>query len=231
MFKSLFALARGHANDTAEAVADANAPVILRQHMRDSTLAVERARKAVAVAIAQNEAEARHSSKLAERIADIEKRTIAAIEQGKDDLAREAAETIALLEAEREASLDAQRRAGGEIERLKRIVREAQAKLRELQRGQRIAIASESTRTLKTGIPNSGLAALKDAEATLARMRDRQTQIEATDAAMAELDIASDPGRMTVRLAEAGCGTPLHCGADSVLERLSKKARKPGKAS
>ena len=227
MLKQFFALVRGHSHEAAEAMVDRNAMVILRQQIRDCADAIAAARRAVAVAIAQNEQEVVQFRKLVARIEDLEKRTIAAIEQSQNELAREAAETIAMLEAERDASSEAQKSFGTEIERLKRIVRASEMRLRELQRGQRIVAAVDSTQRLRESAPGSSLSALKDAEETLLRLRTRQKQIDATAAAMAEMEQSGDPAAVSEKLAAAGCGAPLRSSADAVLERLTKTMTKP----
>ncbi|MCB1383691.1 MAG: PspA/IM30 family protein [Notoacmeibacter sp.] len=229
MFKTIITLFRGATHDAEEAFADRHALSILNQQMRDSAVAVEQARKAVAVAMAQNRQEADQFDRLVARIADLEARTIAAIEQEKEDLAREAAETIALLEAERDASAEAQKQFAAEIARLRANVRNAEMKLRELQRGQRIATATDKAHKLREVAPQSGLSTLREAEETLLRLRTRQKQIDLTDAAMAEMDASGNPSAITEKLAEAGCGTPLKTSADDVLARL-KAARTGGAA-
>ena len=83
------------------------------------------ARKAVALAIAQNRQEAEQRHRLNRSIADLEDRAVEAIKQGKSDLARAAAETIAKLQAEREASKQAQDQFTSEIARPKNNVRKA----------------------------------------------------------------------------------------------------------
>jgi phage shock protein A len=227
MLKQFFALVRGRSYEAAEAVVDRNALVILRQQIRDCADAIAAARRAVAIAIAQNEQEVAQFKKLVVRIDDLEKRTIAAIEQGQNELAREAAETIAMLEAERDASSEAQKSFSTEIERLKRIIRVSEMRLRELQRGQRIVAAVDSTQRLRESAPGSTLSALKDAEETLLRLRTRQKQIDATAAAMAEMEQSGDPAAVSEKLAAAGCGAPLRTSADAVLERLTKTMTKP----
>jgi phage shock protein A len=227
MLKQFFALVRGRSYEAAEAVVDRNALVILRQQIRDCADAIAAARRAVAIAIAQNEQEVAQFKKLVVRIDDLEKRTIAAIEQGQNELAREAAETIAMLEAERDASSEAQKSFSTEIERLKRIIRVSEMRLRELQRGQRIVAAVDSTQRLRESAPGSSLSALKDAEETLLRLRTRQKQIDATAAAMAEMEQSGDPAAVSEKLAAAGCGAPLRSSADAVLERLTKTMTKP----
>ena len=227
MLKQFFALVRGRSYEAAEGVVDRNALVILRQQIRDCADAIAAARRAVAIAIAQNEQEVVQFKKLVVRIDDLEKRTIAAIEQGQNELAREAAETIAMLEAERDASSEAQKSFSTEIERLKRIIRVSEMRLRELQRDQRIVAAVDSTQRLRESAPGSSLSALRDAEETLLRLRTRQKQIDATAAAMAEMEQSGDPAAVSEKLAAAGCGAPLRSSADAVLERLAKTMTKP----
>ena len=227
MFKQLLALMRGRTYDATEAFVDANAITILRQQIRDCAEAVAAARKAVAVAIAQNEQEVAQTRKLIERIDDLEARTVSALEQGKADLAREAAESIALMDAERTASEQAQRNFAVEIERLKRIVRASEMRLRELQRGQRLAVATDRTQRLRETAPASSLSALRDAEETLSRLRARQTQIDATAVAMAEMEQSGDPAALADKLAAAGCGAPTTTTADALLERLRQRMQVP----
>jgi len=107
MLKQIFALVRGHGNDAGEALVERNAMIILRQQIRDCATAVAAARRAVAIAIAQNEQEASQSVRLAARIADLEARTVIALQKGETGLARDAAETIATLEAEAACSAEA----------------------------------------------------------------------------------------------------------------------------
>ncbi|MGO8506462.1 PspA/IM30 family protein, partial [Rhizobium leguminosarum] len=68
--------------------------------------------------------------------------------KGNEGLAREAAEEIAYLEAERDASEKAQAQFTGAIEKLKGIVRASEARLQELQRGERMARATQEAQKL-----------------------------------------------------------------------------------
>jgi phage shock protein A len=229
MFKQFVTLFRGRAHEAQEAVVDRNALAILRQQMRDCGEAMVQARKAIAIATAQNDQEATQCQKMERQIADLEERTVAAMEQGKTELAREAAETIATLEAEREASLQAQTTFQTEITRLKTILRNAESRLKELERGQRVVTAVEKTQTLRHTGPDTAMNALSDAEATLQRLRSRQREFEVTAAAMAEMETSGNPASMTEKLAEAGCGAPLRSKAEDVLKRLAE--RNAGKAA
>ena len=66
------------------------------------------------------------------RIADLEVRATAALEGGREDLAREAAQAIANLEADRDAAMTARTLFASEITRLKRHVASAEARITEL---------------------------------------------------------------------------------------------------
>jgi phage shock protein A len=229
MFKQIVTLFRGAAHDAAEEITDRNALKILNQQMRDSVAAVDQARKAVAVTMAQNRQETDQYERLVKRIADLEARAITAMEQEKEDLAREAAETITFLEAERDASAEAQQQFSREIARLRENVHQAEMKLRELQRGQRLATATDKAQKLRSVAPQSRLSSLREAEETLIRLRTRQKQIDLTDEAMAEMDASGTPSTIVEKLAAAGCGAPLKSSADDVLQRLKAKAAKPAK--
>lgn len=226
MFKQIVTLFRGAAVDAGEEFTDRHAITLLRQQIRDCANAVAASRKAVAIAIAQNEQEAIQHKRLEEKITDLEKRTVKAMEQGEDQLALEAAETISLLEAERDVSAQAQAQFNAEITRLKNTVRNAEFKLKELQRGQRLAVATDKTQRMRQVHPTNGLSDLKEAEETLLRLRVRQQQIDTTANAMAEMEETGDPNSITEKLAEAGCGDPLKTSAQDVLERLKKKSKK-----
>ena len=172
MLKQLFALVRGHTHEAAQEVVDRNALVILRQQIRDCADAIAAARRAVAIAIAQNEQEVTQYKTLVARIEDLENARHAAPSRAASTTSpAKRPRRLALLEAERAASDDAQRSFTTEIERLKRIVRSSELRLRELQRGQRIAAAADKTQRLREAAPGSSLSALKDAEETLSRLR------------------------------------------------------------
>ena len=203
---------------------DANAALMARiEQLRAELPATRGARKQAALKqeLEQEEARLTHDldgqpirpslldelAELRTRIADLEGRAVSALEQEKHDLAREAAETIAMLEAERETSLEAQRCFETEIARLKRIVRASEARLRDLERGQRIAVATETTARLRDTAADSGQSSLRDAEATLARLRARQKQMEVTEAAMAEIAqprLENFPQRQTLGVGRRG---------------------------
>ena len=107
---------------------------------------LERAKRALAVAIAQDSQEGQRLDATRARIEDLETRAVAAIEGGRDDLANEAAEAIATLEAERDASATARALFAAEIAKLRGHVLQQQMRFSQLERGRRIARAAEAVR-------------------------------------------------------------------------------------
>ena len=156
MFKTMFTLIRGAAARAEEEVADRSALMILDQQIRDAAAAIERSKRALALAIAQDEAEGKRLDTTLKRIADLEERGVAALAGGREDLAAEAAEAIAVMEADRDAIGEARRVFSAEIGQLKATVASAGRRLSELERGRRIALAAESVRRLKAGPAAAG---------------------------------------------------------------------------
>src|SRR4029453_11846371 len=79
MLKFLLTLTRGAVAAAEEEAADRHALLILDQQMRDATAAVERSRRALGVAIAQEQAEAKRLEDTLARISDLEARAVAAL--------------------------------------------------------------------------------------------------------------------------------------------------------
>ncbi|MGO6725644.1 PspA/IM30 family protein [Rhizobium ruizarguesonis] len=223
MFKLISILLRGRAHDAEQAFADRHAVPLLSQQIRDAAQSIQSARRSVAVAIAQNEQEKGQHATIVARIADLEIRASAALTKGNEGLAREAAEAIAYLEAERDASEKAQAQFTGAIDKLKGIVRASEARLQELQRGERLARATQEAQKLDVAVAGPGFATLDDAEETLARLRLRQSQNELTAAALKDMEGAVRPAGIIEKLANAGFGAPLRSSADDVLARLKSR--------
>jgi len=226
MLKTLITLVRGRTALVAEELGDQNALLILDQQMRDATLALERAKKALAVAVAQESQEQQRLDATLARIADLETRTIAAIEAGREDLAAEAAEAIATLKAERYASLTARTLFTAEIAKLKGHVLQQQMRFSQLERGRRIARAAEAVRVARRGrIEGAPIFAgtLAEAEATLARLRERQVEADAAEEAFDALDAETGPVAVAEKLSAEGFGPRLKPNAADVLVRLRER--------
>lgn len=227
MFRSLMILMRGARAEADDAFTDAHALPILRQQLRECAQAVSAARKALALAMAQHEQEVTQYQRLDERIADLEDRAVVALEQGQVALAQEAAETIARLQTDRDSSRSVLDTLEAELDRLRESVATSEDRLRALKRGERMAVATDQAQKLTVSVPGSTSTALREAEETLTRLRARQTEVDATNAALDAMDRSDDPKTLRDKLAAAGCGMPLKTTADAVLDRLRARAATP----
>lgn len=224
MFKTVLTLFRGSVAAAEEELEDRTALLILDQQMRDAAAAVERSKRSLALAIAGDQQEGRRLDATSARIADLEVRATATLDGGREDLARETAQAIANLEADRDAAMTARALFATEIARLRRHVSSAEARITELDRGRRIARASEAVRTLRRGGIEAARpyeSTLPEAERTLRRLRERQMEAQAADDALFELDAATGPLAAAEKLAEHGFGPRLKSTADDVLARLN----------
>jgi phage shock protein A len=222
MFKTVLTLFRGSVAAAGEELEDRSALLILDQQMRDAGAAVERSKRTLALAIAGDQQEGRRLNATNARIVDLEVRATAALDGGREDLAREAAQAIANLEADRDAAMTARTLFASEITRMKRQVANAEARMTELERGRRIARASEAVRALRRGGIEAARpyeSTLPEAENTLKRLREIQAAAEA----LIELDAASGPLATAEKLADQGFGPRLKSTADDVLARLNAK--------
>src|SRR5436305_14446029 len=226
MFKTVLTLFRGSVAAAGEELEDRTALLILDQQMRDAVAAVERSKRTLALAIAQDQQEGRRLDATNARIADLEIRATAALDGGRDDLAGEAAQSIANLEADRDAAMTARTLFAQEIARLKRHVSSAEARLTELDRGRRIARASEAVRALRRGRIEAARpyeSTLPASEHTHKRLRERQIRAQAAHQSQIALDAASGPLATAEKLAEQGFGPRIKSTADDVLARLNAK--------
>ncbi len=221
MFKLFVTLLRGRNADAADALTNTLALPILRQQLCDCAGGVEAARRAVAMVMAYAERERKASARISAQLADLETRTLDALSKGRDDLATEAAGAIAQLEAEAATTARALATYDAEIAHLRGVLSDAETRLRDLQRGQRLAVATDHTQRLHG---TAAVATLSEAEATLARLQDRQSNTEVARAAALALSASTNAEAMQNRLAAAGCGARLRPDAASVLQRLKARA-------
>ena len=227
MFKTIVTLIRGRTFEAEERIADRHALSILDQQMRDAAASVDRAKKALAIAIAQDRGEEQKLAVARAQIAELEGRAVEALKGGRDDLAEKAAESIAALEADAQAAEKARAIFGVEIAKLERHVRNQSARLAELERGRRIARAAQAVRVSRRGRVEEApccQATLSDAEATLARLREQQTEACLAEAALDALEAEPQAETLNEALADAGFGPPVKPRAADVLARLKAQA-------
>jgi phage shock protein A len=223
MFKQFATLFRGQTHDAAEALTDANALSILRQQLRDAAAGVDATRRAVATVMAHAQRERNALARIDAQLADLESRALDALTKGRDDLATEAAGVVAQLEAERDTTRRAIATYETQIAELKAQLADSEARLRDVERGARLAAATATSQRLRAVTPHPLTADLAEAEGTLSRILSRQEQAGLAQAALVELNSAGKADLVRDRLAAAGIGAPLRPDAAAVLNRLKAK--------
>ncbi|MEQ8824854.1 MAG: PspA/IM30 family protein [Filomicrobium sp.] len=227
MMKLITTLIRGAAAEAEEAAFDRNATRILAQQLRDAATALELGKKELACAMAHRSSEERAVSALNERIETLENGAIESLNGGRPELAEEAATVIAAVEDERKKRQAAIEKFNTDIARLQKVTVEGQRRLRELRRGLEMSRAQEALN--KAGANgrralDSGTGALREAEETLARIKNGQAHTEDTITALETLEAQVSGAALDARMAEAGFGPNVKTNPTDVLGRLKAKA-------
>lgn len=227
MLKILSTLVRGAVAEAEEAVFDANATRLLAQQLREAAAALEHSKKELACAMAYRASEQRAADSLDDRIAELETSALAAIRGQREDLAGEAAAVIGAAEDERRERREAIGRFDADISRLRQLTEHGRKRLSELRRGLEMARVQEALHRAGANGRKAiamGTGALREAEATLARIKENQTNAEDVHSALEDLEREASGKSLDDRLADAGFARSQRTPASDVLARLKAKA-------
>lgn len=179
------------------------------------------ARRALAIAIAEETREAERRLALVAKTNDLEQRAIEALRAGRDDLAAQAAETIAVMSTDINASEQASERFAAEVALARREVDAQRRRLSDLDRGHRLArIGSALAATAQN--PETGLDSISEAETALA-----QVVAGNHNARVIRHEMAAPAEQLIERMSDAGFGQPTHVRGSDVLSRLRAAAGLP----
>lgn len=223
----LFTAFRGGVNETAEKVADGQAMRILDQELRDADGALRQARSDLAGLMAT----AKRIEKRVEEARAKEQRDIqsarAAMEAGREDLARGLAERVATSRAELardEADLEQMRQ---QQQVMMRTVKETEARIGTMKREVESVKATDSLQRAQKAIASSHAGVnsrLGSAMGSLERIRDRQAHMAARLEAGDELAALEAGADLDRQLLEAGIGGKTS-SADDILLEISGPSR------
>ena len=231
MWKTAITILRGRQDRRERAMETANAAVIIERKVTEAETAHGSAKRALASLIVKIESEERALAVLESRLSDLTERTRAALDAGKDDLARDAASLVAQLENEREVRERTLATSRAKAERLRLSVERVHRQVIDLRQGLITARSVELERRALGGAASSmsAGAAIREGEAVLRRLLDSEDPVALDET----LDRIEDDlsGRSTEEsLAEAGFGAPLRVRADDVLDRLRASPESETKA-
>ncbi len=219
MFRSLFSLVRNSASRGPLVVAENRSTTSHDPQIRACTEALGWARKALVVAAAQNRQEQAVIEKLSHLNANLERRATLALSAGNEQLAREVAAAIALLENARHNASEVISGFSEQFGQLRQLVRTTELRLQDFRAGHRIDTANGATIKQVT----SGKAArdtLAEVQTTLGRLQSRQNEIDHANNVLDRFDAGSDPNAIVQIMTDAGFGAPAQKKVEGVFERL-----------
>lgn len=225
LWGKLLTAIRGGATEVGEAIVDSQALRILDQEIRDADTAIGQARRELTTIIARHKISVDRVADFDKKITDLESKAIAALNANREDLAAEIAEAIATVTNERDAEARMTADFGASVEKMKKDVAKAEARIKSLRQQVDTAKARESVQLaqVSASIASGGASGkLSTAVDTLNRLQQRQElrskELEAQEE-MAEAASGSDLDR---KLREAGVIADPG-SANAVLERLRKQ--------
>ncbi len=227
MLKTLTTIIRGAAAEADEAVFDANATRILAQQLRDAATALEHSKRELACSMAHRDSEKRAIEALDKRKWELERSAIDALNGNREDLANEVAAILAAIDDERRERSEAMTRFDIEIARLRQMTDDGRRRLGDLRRGLEMSRVQESLRRAGANgrrALTTGTGALRDAEATLAKIRESNQKSCDEHRALEELENVQSGKDLDTRLSEAGFGPNQKTKINDVMSRLKATA-------
>ena len=226
MFKTLATLIQGQNARAEDRVRDAFAIELIDQKIRESENSLRAAKATLASLIQRQRAEQSQYSSLKSRITDLTKRASDALDNDREDMAKEAARAIASMENELTIRADTLRRLDQKVIRLRNSIESGHRRIIDLKQGaiQARAVRREQDIQMQMVRTGTGQSSVAEAEELIARVLGRDDPFEHSEI-LAEINHDLDGGSITDRMADAGFGTATRSTADGVLARLKSSKK------
>ena len=221
MFGTLRTLMTGANARGEEHLRDVFAIELIDQKIREAETALKSAKVALAGLIQRERAETRQLDQLGKRIVDLTERARAALAEGREDLAQEAAQAIAQMENEERLRRETVQRLETRILHLRQSVETANRRIIDLKQGAVAARAARREQDIQKrlgrhlGTEN----AFEEAQDLIERVLKRDDPFEQSQI-LTEIDRGLDKADVADRLAAAGFGPATRTTAADVLNRL-----------
>lgn len=226
MFKTLATLINGQSARTEDRVRDAFAIELIDQKIRESDAGLRAAKATLASLIQRKRAEEQQHGTLKARIADLSRRATEALDNGREDMAIEAARAIATMENELTVRNETLERLDQKTTRLRSSIEAGHRRIIDLKQGAIQARAVKREQDIQMKMTKSGVStnSTQEAEDLIARVLGRDDPFERAEI-LADINQDLQGDSITNRMADAGFGNATRATADDVLARLkSSKA-------
>lgn len=223
MFRTLF---NGAAAQAEERLESKYSIELIQQKIREASASVQNAKNVLVTLIQRQKVEQRQQADLQARIKTLTAQATKAIENDREDLASEAANTIAQMENEANVRAETLARLDARILRLRGSVEKMNRRLVDLRQGEIAARAirkeHDAQRSLKSTI--GSVDSFADAERLIGKvMTEEDPYVQAE--IMEEIDADLNGQSIETRLHDAGMGSSGKTSAADVLARLKSKSK------
>jgi phage shock protein A len=227
VFSKVLTMLRGNLREIGQSVVDSNASTIYEQEIVEATAHVATAKHDLTAVMAKEMQAGREIERLRAELQKYEDLAVQAMQKDQMGLAEEVAARVADLEVALAEQDAARTQYANHIVRLKDLIRNAEATLREHERQLAMAKTTESvykaTATISQSMGSSG-SKLMSAKESLERIRQRHQDMSDRMQAAEALDGEFGTKALDNKLAQAGIGETANRKAE-ILARLQARAR------
>ena len=221
MFATLRVLFDGERARAEDRLKDTYAVQLIEQRIREAESNLSAAKLTLASLIQRKRSEERLAETLGTRIKTLEGRAREALEAKREELAKEAAQSIADMENERQVRRNTIERLESRIGQLQGSVEAAHRRIIDLRQGAITARAVRREQAIQKRLNRTvaSTSAADEAEALIKRVVDQDDPFEQSEI-LRGIDRQLSGENADEKLADAGFGDPTKVTAKSVLDRL-----------
>jgi phage shock protein A len=225
MFVTLKTLIQGANARAEERVRAAYSVELIDQKIREAGDGLKLAKSTLASLIQRQRSEERQIALLECRVAGLVAQGREALAAGREDLATEAAEAIAMMENELSLRRETRARLEARVIRLQASVEATNRRIIDLKQGAVAARACRDEQALQARLNTTlaGQSPLSEAEDLIAGILGREDVVEQAEI-LTEIDVRLSRGDVAAHLAAEGFGRPMKTSAADVLARLKAEA-------
>ncbi len=230
VIKKMVTLLRSSVRELGDSMVDANGARIYEQEILDAKHHIEQARGELTAVMAQEMQSAREIERLRREVARYEALAVEALDKSKEKLAEEVAAQVATIEAQLDEQVKAHANDAVQVQRLKDLIKAAEARIREHERELAMAQTTESVYRATQSISENligGSSKLSSAKQSLERIRQRHVDLADRMAAAEQLNLEHGAGDLERKLHEAGIG-PDAQRQQQVMARIRARAAMSG---
>ena len=222
MLSTLKALFTGANAQAEEQLRDIYATQLIDQKIREAQANLKAAKLGLASLIQRSRSETRQIETLEGRVADLMQRAEAAIGEGREDLARQAAQAVADMENEKAMRETTRSRLEAREMQLRQSVEASNRRIIDLRQGAVAAKAVRSEQAIQKGLGKhlGGESPMDEADELITRVLGREDPFEQGEI-LAEIDRGLDHADIGDRMADAGFGPHGRSTAAGVMARLT----------